>query len=219
MKNCLFPECDRPSIVKAGYCNGHRRQISRGKSLTPIKSTPLSMKCKFQYCRGVRNSKEGYCSGHIKQLRLGKPLTAFKMPIKICTFESCERRNNRQGLCVPHNAQKARGETLHPIKPSRKRGTGGISTHGYKMFSKKKKGVKTLYLYEHRLVMEKHLGRPLLYRENVHHINGDRLDNRLENLELWSTGQPTGQRVADLVNWAQQILKQYEHEVKLLNDG
>lgn len=57
--------------------------------------------------------------------------------------------------------------------------------------------------------MEREIGRELFKHENVHHINGNRSDNRIENLELWSISQPSGQRVEDKLRWAEEILRQY----------
>ena len=91
-------------------------------------------------------------------------------------------------------------------------GTLRTDTSGY-VYIKVDKGSSGLsrnWMKYHRYIMEQHLGRKLLPEENVHHINGNKSDNRIENLELWITKQPKGQRPNDLIEYAKWILENYE---------
>jgi hypothetical protein len=129
----------------------------------------------------------------------------------VCLFDNCGKKHSAKGFCSKHyRAFKAwldkdrRTEMQSQQKPAKDK-DGYVLLY---MPSHPNCAVSGGYA-EHRLVMEQILGRFLEKNENVHHKNGVRNDNRPENLELWSSRQPKGQRVEDKVEYAVEILTQY----------
>lgn len=139
-----------------------------------------------------------------------------------CGADGCKQPPYTNGLCPKHDYRIKRYGS-HDDEVLVRKPTDGrrIESRGY--VELKVPGhpaaFRKVWVFEHRVVMEQHLGRYLRPYENVHHINGVRHDNRLENLELWISKQPAGQRPADLVVWAHEILALYQDEVLLHGGG
>jgi uncharacterized protein (DUF1330 family) len=109
------------------------------------------------------------------------------MPIKICANNACSKqfktKSNKRKYCshLCYSSSNKRENSVHWKGGKRIHPDGYVMIHCPDHPGRKIGGC---YVMEHRLVMEKHIGRFLEHSEAVHHVNGQRQDNKIENLVL-----------------------------------
>jgi hypothetical protein len=212
MKLCELPGCGRPYAAR-GLCKYHGRRIERNLPIDAEHGLgTLGRKiCQADKCEDFV-SGHGLCKFHLGRKNKGIPLHQRRKQKyaedAICAADGCSKKPEANDLCRFHYGRSLKAIDLNQPMPVR-RIVSFIPTleeldslcwsknaHGY-MAAKANKKI----ILQHRAIWEAHNGRKLQRFENIHHKNGIRHDNRIENLELWTKTQPCGQRPEDLVSW------------------
>jgi hypothetical protein len=192
---CLDPECSRYPNGARGYCRPCYVRLRAGGAFG---GDP----CTAPDCDGVDYGR-GFCRKHLWQAYETGLLEKPK-----CAVDGCGKPQRANSYCNRHLMRvRTHGEPGEAEPRRRAAGTGHLNRDGYLDLS-----INGRKISQHRLVMEAHIGRYLWPWESVHHKNGRRSDNRVENLELWLRGQPAGQRISDHIAF---IVDNYPDEVRV----
>jgi len=147
----------------------------------------------FNHLKAIKIIDGGGRSAWLCQCDCGKTATVQANRLKSGNTKSC---GCRKFLCGENHG--------------RWRGGNYIDSNGYSILSiLSKESKRAIHIPEHRVVMEKHLGRSLFHNEHIHHKNGVRNDNRIENLEIKITAHGPGITISDAIPWAVEVLRRY----------
>jgi hypothetical protein len=213
-KTCSVEGCDVKAVAR-GLCHTHYCRLRKTGTLAIVPPVRVNGgECAVEGCPKTAQAR-GLCSAHYERWKkYGDPLGSAEPKTGIpCSIDGCKGLVIAKGLCGAHYGRlQKHGDPTEYSDWYKRRFQPIVNEHGYvEVYAPSHPNAgKGGRIPEHRFVMSRFLGRPLLPGENVHHKNGCKTDNRLENLELWVTTQPQGQRPEDLIPWAREILARYE---------
>jgi hypothetical protein len=182
-KVCI--QCSKVFILKSStsgkFCSAKCWYEWPGKK--PLKICPI---CKKEFRRG--HSSKKYCS--VECGNVGKRTAKRNTNCAFCNKQLKSNCHPRVRFCSKSCATRSHPHELY-YKPE-----GSKAKHSAGYYTIKINGN---WVLEHRYIMEQFLGRTLEPHERVHHKNGQRNDNRPENLELWKIKKkdPAGVRASD----------------------
>ena len=222
-KECQVEGCSSTAITRE-YCEMHYRRVLR--TGRPGSAGPLLQRgqCRIEGCDKDVDAKR-LCHGHYQRLLRRSKLvleTPLREPGAICSVSECDRPHKAKGYCGAHYKRfLSYGDPQAKVPIKEVGGIGTTAQDGYRYVpvppEVRHLTKNATWVGEHRLVMAQHLGRALSSDEQVHHLNGDRSDNTLENLELWSTSHPSGQRIEDVLEFCMVMLDRYGDQFCLVD--